>query len=76
MSQTMTREPACHPERIKLAYRYLNLIRNAAKRRYGFAYLAWLNGGAVGDEPERGALSYMAAQAVRIELATYKLWEA
>ena len=51
------------------AYRYLNLIRNADKRRYGFAYLAWLRNHAVGVEPEEPArLSYMGAQAVRLKL--------
>jgi hypothetical protein len=50
------------------AYRYLNLIRNADKRRYGFAYLAWMRNHAIGHEPERGRLSYMAAQAVRMQL--------
>lgn len=50
------------------AYRYLNLIRNGEKRRYGFAYLAWLRNHAIGMEPERGRLSCMAAQAVRMNL--------
>ena len=50
------------------ANRYLNLIRNKAKRDYGFAYLSWLKNGAVGHEPERGKLSCMAAQAVRNNL--------
>ena len=58
MSMTMLQE----------AYRYLNLMRNAAKRRYGFLYLAWLRNGAVGLEPERGTLSVMGAQAVRMGL--------
>ena len=50
------------------AYRYLNLMRNADKRRYGFAYLTWLQGGATGMEPDRGRLSVMGAQAVRMGL--------
>ena len=50
------------------AHRYLNLIRNKPKRVYGFAYLAWIRNGCVGYEPERGPLSYMGAQAVRIQL--------
>lgn len=65
---------ACDQERLKLAYRYLNLIKNADKRRYGFAYVAWMHGGAVGIEPERGRLSVMGAQAVRQRLAEFKLW--
>ena len=54
--------------KLQAAYRYLNLMRNAAKRRYGFLYLAWLRNGAVGREPERGKLSVMGAQAVRMGL--------
>lgn len=64
-------------ERTKLeaAYKYGNLIRNKAKRDYAFAYIAWLKNGAVGYEPERGRLSYMAAQAVRMTIDGMKLWE-
>lgn len=47
--------------------RYLNLMRNKAKRDYGFAYLSYLKNGATGPEPERKC-SYMAAQAVRLQL--------
>lgn len=51
------------------ANRYLNLLRKKAKRDYGFAYLSWLRNGAVGVEPTRPKdLSYMGAQAVRLEL--------
>ena len=55
---------------LQQAYRYLNLMRNAGKRQYGFAYLAWLRNGAVGLEPERQTfkLSTMGAQAVRMGL--------
>ena len=54
--------------RLRAAYRYLNLIKNTAKRRYGFTYLAWLGNGAAGYEPDRGRLSVMGAQAVRLQL--------
>lgn len=62
-------------DKLKAAYRYGNLIRNKAKRDYAFAYIAWLRNGAEGLEPERGKLSYMAAQAVRMEIDAMKLWE-
>ena len=65
---------ACDPERLKVAYRYLNLIRNGDKRRYGFAYVAYMQNGASGLEPERGRLSVMGAQAVRHRIAEFKLW--
>ena len=54
--------------KLEEAYRYLNMIRNAAKRRYGFAYLAWMRNGCVGESPDPGPLSVMGAQAVRINL--------
>jgi len=50
------------------ANRYLNLIRNKAKRDYGWRYLDWIRVGAVGMEPDKGKLSTMAAQAVRMQL--------
>jgi hypothetical protein len=50
------------------ANRYLNLIRNKAKREYGWAYLAWLRNGAVGIAPDHPGLGAMAAQAVRLSL--------
>ena len=53
---------------LQAAYRYLNLMRNVDKRRYGFRYLVWLREGAVGQEPDRGRLSVMGAQAVRMGL--------
>jgi hypothetical protein len=48
---------------------YIKAIRNDAKRRYATDYLAYLQHG--GGEPERDAygLTYMAAQAVRANLA-------
>ncbi len=46
---------------------YIASIRNARKRAYAVAYLAWLRGQAA-SEPEYAPLSYMAAQAVRLTL--------
>ena len=48
--------------------RYLGRIRNKAKRDYGFRYFVWLSGRRIGAEPDRGALSFMGAQAVRIAI--------
>ena len=56
---------------LKLATaRYINRIRNKAKKRYAKEYLAWLMNRCNGKEPERipYGLSYMAAQAVRMDL--------
>lgn len=47
---------------------YIRKIKNANKQAYAEAFLGWLQSGAAGAEPERGDLSYMAAQAVRINL--------
>lgn len=63
------------PEKLAAANRYANLIRNKAKRTYAFAYIGWLRNGAEGLEPERGTLSVMGAQAVRMQIAAMKLWE-
>ena len=62
-------------QKLESAYRYGNLLRCKPKRDYVFAYIAWLNNGAMGIEPERGRLSYMAAQAVRMTIDGMKLWE-
>jgi hypothetical protein len=66
-----------HTEKTKLAqaYRYANLIKNKAKRDYANAWIVYLRNGAEGLEPERGKLSYMAAQAVRLEINAMNLWE-
>ena len=49
--------------------RYVNSVRNPAKRDYARAYLAWL---ILDDDatppPDRGTVSYMAAQGVRMQL--------
>jgi hypothetical protein len=55
------------PEQESAAVKYVGRIRNPKKRAYALSYLRFLNG--LGPEPDRGQLSYMAAQAVRIELA-------
>lgn len=49
------------------AYRYIAKIRNPAKKEYAHAYLGYCQGQRT--EPERGSLSFMGAQAVRIALA-------
>lgn len=49
---------------------YIRAIRNEDKRRYGQDQLAWLRRGGAGSEPARPpGLSYMGAQAVRIQLS-------
>ena len=53
------------------ANRYINAIKNTAKKAYARAYLAWvLNGrpGHNGPEWDRSTLSYMAAQGVRMNI--------
>jgi len=45
---------------------YLSRIKNKAKRHYASLYFDYLHCG--GTEPNRGELSYMAAQSVRINL--------
>lgn len=50
----------------RAADRYVHRIRNQRKRAYAAAYWRFLRG--VDPEPERGELSVMAAQAVRMEL--------
>lgn len=57
-------EPRMYPT----AEAYIRGIRNAAKRAYAEAYARHMRH--EGPEPERGALSYMAAQAVRIQLTS------
>ena len=48
--------------------RYINAIRNANKKAYAQEFWAWLDAGKIGPEPQRTDLSYMAAQAVRVNL--------
>ena len=54
------------------AERYIKGIRNEAKRAYAVAYLKWIRSGEQGDSPEYVGLSYMAAQAVRLNLRDYE----
>lgn len=46
---------------------YIRRIRNDNKRNYATRYYAWLREGEHGEPPERGGLSAMAAQSVRME---------
>ena len=67
---------AIQPAKMAAANRYCNLIRNKPKRTYAFAYLQWLQNGAEGLEPQRPqGLSCMGAQAVRMSLGEFNLWE-
>lgn|SRR5579864_618361 len=50
------------------AGQYIRRIRNGQKKQYARAYLHYVLRGRQGTEPDRGTLSYMAAQAVRMEL--------
>ena len=47
---------------------YIKRIKNAAKRKYAMSYLAYLYGTTHLEPDDPHNLSYMAAQAVRIEL--------
>lgn len=56
---------------VNAAKSYIKKIRNAPKKAYAQAYVDWAIGGHKGKEPDRksfGGLSYIGAQAVRIEL--------
>lgn len=48
--------------------KFIRGIRNPGKKDYAQRYSAWLHGGQKGLEPERGKLSGMAAQSVRLNL--------
>lgn len=62
--------------KLAAANRYANLIRNKPKRDYAFAYLSWMRNGAEGNEPDKPkGLSFMGAQAVRMQIEDFKLWE-
>jgi len=50
----------------KEIFKYINSMRNSAKKTYADYYLSYkLNGG---EEPERMGLSYMGAQCVRMNI--------
>jgi hypothetical protein len=52
---------------LKIAQAYILQMRNEAKKAYAWAYLRFaLTDGDIG--PDRGKLSYMAAQAVRLRI--------
>jgi len=48
------------PEKLAAANRWANLLP-VPERKYAFAHLGWLRGGAEGQEPERGQISKAAA---------------
>ena len=49
------------------AWGYIRRIKNPSKRKYAEAYLDYCDGN--GAEPDDAGISYMAAQAVRMQLA-------
>lgn len=48
--------------------RYIASIRSLAKKNYAARYADWIVCGSSGEEPPRDGLSYMGAQAVRVQL--------
>lgn len=62
------------PERWRSANRIGNTLRTSAESRYWFAYMGWMNGGAIGIEPERGRLTIARAAAIREQIAALNLW--
>lgn len=50
------------------ASRYIESLRSAAKKRYARHYYQYIRAGRREPSPEYPALSYMAAQAVRMQL--------
>ena len=50
-----------------VVHRYVNFLSGRAKREYARAYVAWVQNGAIGVEPEY-ACSLDAAQAVRQQI--------
>jgi hypothetical protein len=50
------------------AGKYIRSIRSATKKEYAHKYLVYILNGRNGSSPERGVLSTMAAQAVRMRL--------
>jgi hypothetical protein len=70
------RPSAIPPQKLATANRFVNLLRNKKQRDYGFAYLNWLKGGAVGNAPEiPSGLPRTLAYSVRMELDAMNLWE-
>lgn len=50
------------------AYEYAYRIRSDRKRDYAKAYIRWRIKGCEGSEPDRGSVSVMAAQGVRLQI--------
>ena len=53
------------------AEKYVSKTKNALKKAYAEKYLKWKKGGEKGESPDKGALSYMGAQAVRMSIEDY-----
>lgn len=72
----MTGRPNAIPAAKRAALnRYANLLTPPPVSRYASAYLAWLAGGAVGQEPERGPRVTVAqAAAVRQAIMDQRPW--
>jgi hypothetical protein len=50
------------------AGKYIGSIRNAAKKQYARTYLTYILQGRSGPSPDRGELSAMSAQAIRMRM--------
>ena len=48
--------------------KYIRMIRNEVKKEYAHRYFQWTLKGRIGDAPKEGRLSYMAQQAVRMQI--------
>ena len=70
----MTPFVGCNPARRAEANRAFNLMTDGPMRRYGFAYMAWMENGCVGIEPEHPRVSRAGAAQVRALVATFDLW--
>jgi hypothetical protein len=55
------------PDRTE-AGKYVTSLKDAVKRRFAAAYLAWIRAGKTGTMPGRGALSPVLAKAVCMNL--------
>lgn len=53
---------------LKEVYRYVNAMRNSKKKVYADYYLAWKLNPDANNRPDDMGLSYMGAQAVRINI--------
>lgn len=50
------------------AMKYVKSLKDAVKRRFAVAYLAWIRAGRVGSGPSRGVLAPALAKAVTVNL--------